>query len=99
MATCCPVAPGLRRTTAASRHPLVDAAVAAAMVASLALSVAAAAARLAADLLAALAAAARTAVAAARGRPPPDADPPTSVLYYTGTVRHTRRKPAKHAFR
>ena len=76
--------------------PCGDALVAAAMVASLVAGTAVALFRLLVDLPVALLAAART---AAGGGRPPAPDPPSAVRYYTGTVRHTRHKPAKHAFR
>jgi ABC-type amino acid transport system permease subunit len=84
------------RATSPTTTTLGEALVAAAMVLSLLIGTATALARLALDLPLAMLCAFRTAVAAGR---PPCPDPPVSVLYYTGTVRHIRRKPAKHAFR
>jgi hypothetical protein len=78
-----------------STHPLTGSLVTAAMVASLLTCMATALGRLLLDLPLALLAAART---AALGEPP-SPDPSSAVRYYTGTVRHVRRKPVKHAFR
>ena len=88
--------PGGGAQTGLLAGPLAEIAIGAAMVASLLAGTLLALARLLLDLPLALLAAARTALS---GGTPPRPDHPASVRYYTGTVRHTRRKPVKHGFR